>query len=217
MQFDAFTTVFVTAAFLVPGFICSAVISMLVPRRSTAPEAQAREYLTLSCFNHGFWSWLIWLIYRNQWLDQYPVGAGALVLFIVFVSPILMGVAFGRLRQANLVGRFLDRLGFRVVHQDPTAWDHYFSRARPSWVIVTLQSGSRLYGFFGLRSFAGDDPQWRDLYLEAVYRLTDGGEWAPVEDSCGIWIAANQIASLEFRKDHEVNDGKAAESSDSSF
>lgn len=215
VQFDAFTTVFVTAAFLVPGFIASAVMSMFVARRSTSLEGRAHEYLTLSCVNHGFWSWLIWLAYRDEWLNRYPIGAGVVLFGILFVFPVLMGWAFGCLRQGDHVGRFLDRLGFRVIRQDPTAWDYFFSRAQPCWVIVTLQSGSRLYGFFGIKSFAGDDPQSRDLYLEAVYRLTDGGEWAPVEDSRGIWIASDQIASLEFREAHEVNNGDSTKGEDS--
>jgi hypothetical protein len=63
-----------------------------------------------------------------------------------------------------------------------------------------LKNGSRVYGFYGEQSFAGDDPSHRDLYLEATYRLLPNGEWAPVEDTGGILVMSDQIALIEFRK-----------------
>jgi Family of unknown function (DUF6338) len=87
-----------------------------------------------------------------------------------------------------------------------TAWDWYFSQKKPAWVIVTLKNGSRVYGLFGRNSFAGNDPDRRDLYLEATYRLLSNGEWAPNEDTRGILILGDQIAVIEFRYFEEVGD-----------
>jgi hypothetical protein len=91
------------------------------------------------------------------------------------------------------------------VHQIPTAWDFHFSRALPYWTVVTLKDGSRVYGLFGYRSFAGDDPKERDIFLESVYTLRNDGEWLPVEGSGGILIKADQVAAIEFRKLEEVS------------
>lgn len=59
---------------------------------------------------------------------------------------------------------------------------------------------SRVFGLFSSESCAGDDPQERDLYLEEQFQPTDSGEWAPVEDSGGVLIKADQIRAIEFRK-----------------
>jgi hypothetical protein len=119
---------------------------------------------------------------------------------IIFVSPVGPGLLSGWLRQKDVVGRFLARFGFRTIHPAPTAWDWHFSQAKPYWALVTLKSGDQVYGLFATHSFAGDDPSRRDLYIEAVFRLLDTVEWAPVEDSAGILIAADEIATIEFRK-----------------
>ena len=80
-----------------------------------------------------------------------------------------------------------------------------FSQARPCWVLVTLKNGSRICGLYGIQSFAGSDPKDRDLYLQATYRLVvETGDWAPVEDTAGILISADQIAAIEFRTLIEV-------------
>ncbi len=87
-----------------------------------------------------------------------------------------------------------------------TAWDWYFSQQRPVWAVVTLKSGARIYGLFGKNSFAGNDPERRDLYLEATYRVLANGEWAPNEDTGGVLVLGDQIAFVEFRFFAEVDD-----------
>jgi Family of unknown function (DUF6338) len=81
-----------------------------------------------------------------------------------------------------------------------TAWDWYFRQEKPSWMLVTLKNGSQVYGLFGKDSFAGDDPEFRDLYLQATFRLLPDGQWAPLEDTGGVLIMADQISTIEFRK-----------------
>lgn len=200
MSFTSFDAVFFTAGFLVPGFIWAAVLSMLVPRMSVKAESRAFEFLTLSCINHGLWSWALVWIFRGGMIDRQPFWSGLFLFVIIFVSPICLGLLSGRAQQKEWVARQLRMLGFRPIHSIPTAWDWQFGREKPYWVIVTLKNGSRHYGQFGPGSFAGSDPERRDLYLEATYRLLETGEWAPEEDTGGILILADQIATIEFRK-----------------
>ncbi len=180
MTFETFDAVLFTAAFLVPGFVWSAVLSGLLPRRTRAPDLRFLEFLTLSCVNSGLWSWALYLIFKTDFNSNYPVWTAGFVFAIIFVSPIGLGLLSGKLLQNNTVGRFLGRFGFRTISTIPTAWDWHFSRSKPYWTLVRLKDGSRVYGLFGLRSFAGDDSDERDLYLEVQFRPTDTGDWAPV-------------------------------------
>jgi hypothetical protein len=119
----------------------------------------------------------------------------------MFVSPMGLGFLSARAQQKEWVSLFLRRLGVRTVDAIPTAWDWYFRQKKPSWMLVTLKNDSRVYGLYGgPGSFAGDDPQHRDLFLEATYRPLANSEWAPVEDTGGILIMNDQIATIEFRK-----------------
>ena len=69
MTFDSFEAVVFTAGFLVPGFVWSAVLSMLVPRRTGGTEVRFLEVLTLSCVNNGLWSWVFILILNTRLLE----------------------------------------------------------------------------------------------------------------------------------------------------
>lgn len=204
MTFDTFDTVFFTAGFLVPGFVWSSVLSMFVPRRTTTTEVRLLEFLALSCINHGIWAWALFLIFSTGFAHNSPVWTAGCLGGIMFVSPIALGLALGLARQKNALARLLERFGFRTIHPVPTAWDWHFGRRNPYWALVTLTNGSRVHGLFGFKSFAGDDPDQRDLYLEATFRRTNSGEWAPVEHTGGVLIKADQIASIEFHKITEV-------------
>lgn len=200
MTFSSFEAVFFTAGFLVPGFVWWAVLSMLVPARPVSAPIRFVQLLTLSCINHGLWSWALFPIFKTGFVDRSPYWTGLILFGIMFVSPVILGFVSGWLQQREAVARLLGGLGLRTIHPIPRAWDWHFGRLRPYWVLVTLKNGSRLYGLFHSRSFAGSDPEHCDLYLEAQFRPLDTGEWAPVEDTAGVLIMADQIAALEFRK-----------------
>lgn len=205
MTFNSFEVVFYTAAFLVPGFVWSAILSMLLPARDVPAQIRVIEFLTLSCINHGFWSWALFLIFTTGFVDAHPYWSGIFLFGIIFLSPVAFGFASGMLQQKQGVALFLRRLGLNTVHPIRRAWDWHFSRLRPYWVVVTLKDGSRVFGLYGQRSFASSDAQQRDLYIEAQFQPVESGDWAPVEDSGGVLVSGDQIVAIEFRRLLEVS------------
>jgi hypothetical protein len=199
MTFNNFDAVFFTVGFLVPGFVWSAVLAMIVPDR-TSGEVRFLGYLTLSCINHALWSWALWLIFKTNLIDTHPYWSAAWLFVIMFLSPVGLGLLSGWLRQRDAVLGLLRRFGFRTIDPTPTAWDWHFARLRPYWVVVTLKDGARIHGLLGTESFAASDPKQHDLYLEAQFEPLPNGEWAPVEDTGGVLILSDQIATIEFRK-----------------
>jgi len=123
MNIASFDAVFFTVGFLVPGFVWSAVLSMLLPRRSTGGDIRFLEFLTLSCINHGLWSWAIFLIFRTSVLDNHPYWSCLFLVGIIFLSPVGLGLASAYFKQKSWLGRFLRRWGFRTIDPIPTAWD----------------------------------------------------------------------------------------------
>lgn len=199
MSLDTFSAVLLAIGFLVPGFVLSSVLAMTFRRRSNSPADLTIQYLTLSCVNHGFWSWLIALMLHDDWFLQRPVVSSFLAFVILFVSPIAFGVLATAFSQKPWAPQLLAAFGFKLHRFIPTAWDFKFGQEKAAWLIVRLKDGSTVFGYFGSSSFAGDEPQDRDLYLEEVYTLDDSGQWTRVADTGGILIPATEIASVEFR------------------
>jgi hypothetical protein len=63
MTFTSFDAVFFTVAFLVPGFIWESALNLFLRRRDDRADRAWVRFLTLSAFNYGLWSWLIYLLF----------------------------------------------------------------------------------------------------------------------------------------------------------
>jgi hypothetical protein len=200
MTVTSFDVVFYTLAFIVPGFIWSAVIGGFVPRRADQKEVVLLRFLTFSCMNYAFWSWLIYLIIKRNLAETYLFVTAFLWFMIIFVSPLVMGIISGVFSQREFVRRVLWRLGIAILHPIPMAWDYQFSRVNPCWIMVTLKDGSSISGFFGSNSFASSIPEERDIYIETMYGVSEDGPWKRVERSEGILVRGDQIKTIEFWK-----------------
>jgi len=197
VQIESLKAVLFTAAFLMPGFILSAVLSLLVPRRSRQAETRFLEFFTLSCINNALWFWLFAYFLIVDFPSRRPLSFAGFLLIALFVSPIVLGALSGHFAQRQYVARFLRRLGFRTIHYIPTAWDWHFSRQEPLWARISLKNGSVILGYFGSHSFASSNPDERDIYLEEVYAATAGG-FKPISRTHGCLVKADEISLIEF-------------------
>jgi hypothetical protein len=83
----------------------------------------------------------------------------------------------------------------------PTGWDWIFSTTEPCYVLITLNNGTEIAGYFGDRSMASSDPEHKDIYIELVYKVPeDGGTWEAVDGSLGMHIDGTNTAYIEFKR-----------------
>jgi Family of unknown function (DUF6338) len=82
MKFDNFNAVVLAIAFLMPGFIWSALASMLVPRKQDSEQVRILEFLTLSSLNNSIWSWLLFIAYRKRWWESHVYWSAGLVFIV---------------------------------------------------------------------------------------------------------------------------------------
>lgn len=81
----------------------------------------------------------------------------------------------------------------------PTAWDYYFRKRQPCFVIARLKDGKALAGYWGRDSYATSFPNDGELYLQAVYRLNSDGTFGePIADTRGALIRRDSYVVLEF-------------------
>ena len=86
----------------------------------------------------------------------------------------------------------------------PTAWDFFFDRRVPVFVLVQLRNGSMLGGYYGFQSYATSFPTEGDIYLETVYEVDEDGKFKePIDDSGGAIIRKDQYDLIEFFKPQE--------------
>jgi hypothetical protein len=198
MKFDSLQAIVWAFAFLLPGFVWSAVYAMLIPRQLDTEQIRFMEFFTLSSINNAFWSWLIYLSYQRKLYLNHEIFEAVIVFVIVFLSPAAAAFTTAKVKQSGWSARFLDWLGFRTALHITTAWDFKLSRTDPVWVNVQLKNGDRIYGRFGPDSFAGDAGSTADLYLEKTLRLSEAENTLEEAPNQGIWIANDQIATIEF-------------------
>lgn len=199
MEISSLNTLFYTLAFVVPGFIIHFTYSIFVPQKVEQIQFYFLRFLFFSAINYSIWSWLIYLIIQPDILEKYPRGTAASWWFIIFISPVLLGMLCGYLNKLELVRKALQKIGLNPIHVIPTGWDFKFSKIEDkTWVIITLKDGSTVAGLFGTKSFASSDPQERDIFVEEVFCINDEGKWESATRNNGILIRGEQIKYIEF-------------------
>ena len=56
-----------------------------------------------------------------------------------------------------------------------------------------------VYGFFGWNSYMGNDPEHRDLYLEAECKVDEGGKLRVIGGTGGVYVRYDDIEAIAFR------------------
>lgn len=201
------TALVLIAAFLLPGFV-----TVLIQERTfkSADDPTPLDRL-LRVLYYSVWIYLllaglalIFGIDRNSVTDLYdryqddPAQlvwrAGILILVPAFVVANSTRWWAGSEPQRRL--HRLLKINSR--HEEPTAWDHHFRQRGQSYVRLTAESGARIYGYYGERSFAAYAKDGRDLFLERVYIEDDDWFGREVTGSAGVWVSTEKIVAAEF-------------------
>lgn len=201
MKLENANDLFFVLAVLAPGFIFSAVLSQLVPRRQAGTtETLILGYLTGTAFNYAICGFPLYQVLTHGWLAGKPLAQAIVWFGTIFIAPMVLAIIVGAFIQHDWLSWFFKFIRLRWINLIPTGWDWKFSRTGECYVIVTLQNGAVVPAFYGPASMASSDPNQRDLYLERVYTIESDGPWKPVEGSGGIFIEGSQIAYVEFLK-----------------
>jgi hypothetical protein len=118
--------------------------------------------------------------------------AAAVAVFLI--GPVMLPIAWSRVRNTSWMNRMF-------VAQYATAWDFYFLRRSPVFVLVHLKDGSRIGGYWGPGAYASLSPHAGDLYLSHVYQIdADGrlGDEVPLTD--GALVSRGEYTHVELFK-----------------
>ena|ERR1700735_2498584 len=188
--------VLVVIVFLIPGFVASRILSYAYP---ASEPSDARLILTAimhSCINYALLSWLFILSWKKAWYSN-TAFLVFLTLLTLFVMPVLSGLILVRVAETKCLGKLREMFG--LPHPVPKAWDYFFRRRIPCWVVATLKTGRVIGGFYGQKSFASSYPAEEDLYLEQLCNMApDGTITGLTELSIGGIIRMQDVELLEL-------------------
>jgi len=198
MTITTFDAVFYTAIFILPGFIIKTIINVLNPPKKEKDATLFLSYLTYSLVNLALCSWAYVLVSplsdSECTLHLYWLA----LLGITIVGSIVASIIIGFLKYHRVMYKLAQKFSFNVIDPTPTAWDFWFHKTEPSFVVVTLKDGSQIHGWFGSNSFASSDEQERDLFIEKIYHKLDDGSMKTIPESCGIYISKDIVKFIEF-------------------
>lgn len=198
MTFENFDSVFLTAIFILPGFLINGVINAINPPKKDSDGIYFLKCLTFSIVNCACWSWLYSIIIRGDYSK--PFLPWLLLVTVTIVGASLLAIGIAIFKQSSVAGKLLQKMHIKTIHSTPTAWDYFFSQQRPVFVIITLLDGTILRGWYSSRSFSSSDPDSRDLFVEVGYKIKEDGKWELDEDSEGFYVTKDQIKYIEFKK-----------------
>jgi len=192
--------------FFVPGFLVAYFRSVFVTRREASLKDNILLFVLVSVL-YAFVTAPLWLALRRIELAPFLQW---LVWFVTLVAvPVATGVLLGLGVQNGWIVTALARIGLRPLSPYRTGWDWVFGQRKPFFVLVTMEDGSQVAGWFGYGSLAASDLSHHDLYIEKTYDLDEHGNWHERARPQGILIAGKHIKYVEFMpSDPGANDGR---------
>jgi hypothetical protein len=197
------TTVMLFMAAIFPGLISTTVYRLLMPARAVEWASALLQGLFYSAINLVLGLPVLFLLVIGRDPLVHPVRYCVAAFTVLLLFPVAWPVLLVRLFKSRFVAR-------RVQVPYPTAWDFFFDQREPVFVLAHLAGGSSLAGYWGPESWAGMHPDDGDIYLEAVYKVSEDGILGDrVPNTRGVLLRRDQYAYLElFTRPKEGNDGE---------
>ena len=182
---------------VVPGLISMHVYRLLFAAREIDWKGGLVQALFYSSLNLAVCLPLLVPIHQAGFIEKHPSWYIGGLMLVLLVLP----VAWPLLYRSLLKWQWLNS---KIQLPYPTAWDFFFDRREPVFVLVQLKNGSKLGGYFGFQSYATSFPTEGDIYLETVYEVDEAGKFnEPIDDSHGAIIRRDQYELIEFFKSQE--------------
>jgi Family of unknown function (DUF6338) len=203
------TALLILAVFVLPGFV-----TLLLRERMFAVRGEDTQFERL--LNALYYSALIYAIvlaagalggldkaeivgfYRGKKSLAEDFEAAALITLVLPVAIAVIGL---RWRSSRRMRPFLLHfIGVSPSHSVSSGWNEAFGREGSPMLRVTLKDGRVVGGYFGDGSLAGYSEHAQDLFISERWSINPENDWfvEAARGTEGLWIARDEIASIEF-------------------
>lgn len=178
--------------FVFPGLVSAQVYRLIMPSRPVSWADSLIQSLFYTAINFAVLFPLVPFVIRTDNQQEHPAWYWLAIAALVLIAPVIWPFLLRAIFRARRVARWI-----QVPY--PTPWDYFFDFRRPIFLLVTLNSGSRIGGFWGPTFYAGSFPNDGDIYLEAVYDVDEHGKFGePKKGSRGVLIRRDQYTCVEL-------------------
>lgn len=185
-------------AFIVPGFLSMRVYGLLLPGDEPSLKENVLEAFAFGILNFVVMYWAISLLLDQEFTPRSRLVNYLLVVLTFLIAPmtwpVIVKIILRKLAEWNVV-----LYGYR------NAWDDFFLRREPCWIIVHLKDGRRLGGWYGDNSYAGLYPNSGHLSVEQLWRLDEQNKFVePVPQSRGIILRPDDYHFVELFREGDM-------------
>lgn len=178
--------------FVIPGFISLKVWSLLVPSDQKRISDYIYEMVAYSSLNFVVVFLPLNNLYNSTFAETHPIFFYLIQLFFLLCLPVVWPIGL-----YNLFN--IDFLKGKINHPCPNAWEHFFGKGDPCFVLVHLKNGNLIGGLYANDSYTASFPHKQDIYLTEVWKIDGEGHFIEkVKDTKGIWIDKDFFDYLEF-------------------
>jgi hypothetical protein len=205
-QFVSVDSVGIFLLVVFPGLVSLQVYRLILPAHPIRWSDIALQGLFYSLLNFAILFPLVIFATDAGNQELHPVGYWIAIVVLLLGAPSAWPLLLRRCFNAKWVRA-------RVQLPYPTAWDFFFGRREPCFVLLTLNDGSRLGGIWSTLSYATSFPNDGDIYLEAVFQVGSDGVFGDrVQGTLGTLIRKDQYRYIELfeipndPEEHDVQD-----------
>lgn len=175
-----------------PGLMSTAVYRLVMPARAVEWGNAVVQGVFYSTVNFALGLPFLYLLIFGHDPLRDPLRYISAAIVLLLVLPVLWPLLLVRIFKSKKLAR-------QIQIPYPTAWDYLFDQREPLFILVHLNSGALIGGYFGGNSYAGSFPNDGDVYLEAVYTLDEKGNFGdPIPDSRGVLLRKEQYSYIEL-------------------
>lgn len=191
------------ARYLLAGLVFLSARSWIVTGERLRPNETLIEAVILSLINQ-----MLWIVFFGwwDWAVAEPLSQIALIAQVV-VQPVVLGLLVGWIASQDWAPFGFRRLFMPTVKPVGSVLGLALDSIQgPSFVILTFADDRIVYGYFGTNSHVRPDDQSGGMYLEAIYVVSESGQWTEVQPSRGAWVSLEGLRTFELISSEELVD-----------
>jgi hypothetical protein len=173
---------------MAPGFLSIKIWSLIHPSRRLSSTGLLYEAIFYGAINYFLIVWWLPPLLKeiNSILEivAYILSLGIFPIFIPFLWKLILSLSFIR---------------NKIINPIPKAWDSFFGKRKPCFMIVHIKNGQVIGGLYAYDSAASSYPEKEDLYLQEIWELDDDGKFTkPVDGTMGLLVSCESIDYIEL-------------------
>jgi hypothetical protein len=171
-----------------PGFISMKIWGLIHPSRHISFTDSLYEAIFYGVLNYfAFVYWLPPLMMKINFTLQII----AYILSLV-ITPLLLPVLWKKVLSWGIMKK-------NIINPIPKAWDVFFRKRQPCFMMVHLKNGQIIGGLYAYESAASSYPEKEDLYLQEIWELDDEGKFLnPLDGTMGLLVNYDSVDYIEL-------------------